>query len=485
MRPKPILAVTEAAGGLVTAVFEPRPDGSLRWVGTAPATPPTADRPLRACRYALPASAVWYRTLRVPAAAGRGRDRIIAFEAGRAFPFAGDALIWDSLPSLASGNEAAQLLVGLRHAEVEAYLAGLRMEGLRPSRLEPAAAALYRSFRYLHPAERRPGLLVDLAGATAQVLVVDGPRWTARTVAEVASSGGPSRWDRIHLEIARLTAGLGAAHSPVWGVVAGEPEATSVAAGALTLRLGIPVVPFDVWPAVQKPGETGRTPTDRQGAVLPILLGLALPPGPGEKTLVLLPRELLAQENRRRRRPALVAASTAVALSFSALAWRAGERAVDATERKDRLRRELPVLQEAHRAKTVNAAWERTQRERLARAQILHEARGVWPRFLTDLQQAMDAAGDAWVDRLEPRTLTDEAGGPWVSVHGRLLDRGTPTGGTSEEARRSVKAMLSTLGAAPSIRQLVPERFSPDEPGILRFELRARLAWSAAEGSEP
>ena len=68
---------------------------------------------------------------------------------------------------------------------------------------------------------------------------------------------------------------------------------------------------------------------------------------------------------------------------------------------------------------------------------------------------------------------------PWTVI----MIKGT-TGGASEEARRSVKAMLSTLGAAPSVRQLAPERFSPDEPGIIRFELRARLGWTAAEGRE-
>jgi len=484
MRPKPILAATEVAGGLITAVFEPQRGGSLRWVGPAPSSAATAGS-LRACRYALPASAVWYRMLRVPAAVGRGRDRIIAFEAARAFPVAGSALIWDSLGSLASGEEAAQLLVGLRADEAEARIAGLRLQGLRPTRLEPVASALYRSFRHLNPGECRPGLLVDFGGATVQVMVVNGPRWTLRIVAEVSSAGGPSRWDRIHLEIARITAGLSPAHSPVWGVVAGEPAGASLAAGALTLRLGFPVVPFDVWPAVRKPGETGPPPTDEQRAVLPVLLGLALPPAPDEQTLVLMPRDLLAQENRGRRRPALVAASAAVALSLSALAWRAAERAAEATERKERVRRELPALQEAHRAMTAKVAWERAQQERLVRAQTLHDTRGVWPRFLTDLQRAMDAAGDAWIDRLEPGALTEEAGGPWVTVHGRLLDRGTPAGGASEEARRSVKAMLSTLGAAPSVRQLAPERFSPDEPGILRFELRARLGWTAAEGREP
>ena len=113
MRPKPILAATEVAGGLITAVFEPQRGGSLSWVGPAPSSAATAGS-LRACRYALPASAVWYRMLRVPAAVGRGRDRIIAFEAARAFPVAGSALIWDSLGSLATGEEAAQLLVGLR-----------------------------------------------------------------------------------------------------------------------------------------------------------------------------------------------------------------------------------------------------------------------------------------------------------------------------------------------------------------------------------
>ncbi len=484
MQPARIYVATEVTGKVVVGAFQPRRGGGLQWLGPV-ATRATAGRvAAEACRFALPADAGWYRTLRLPGSPGRARARLIAFEASRVFPISGLDLVWDHGPTLALGGTPAELLVGLARGEVASRQARLREQGYRLSHLEPAGAALYRSFRYLHPTEARPGLIIDLGGSTNQVLAVEGPRWMLRPVAEAPVQGGPSRLERLHLEIARLVATMPPERPPVWGVVVGEAEAAAAITRELAERLSLPLVPFDVWPEVGGPEGDVFPSSDIPRSLLPVLLGLALRPSAGEKGLNLLPPALQREETRRRRRPALIAASTVVALSLGGLAWRDGARAAEVTERADRLRRELPELRESARRQEVAAAQTHAQEERLRRAQWLGDEQARWPRFLADLQRAVDAAGDAWIDRLEPESEPKATEVAWIIVHGRVLDPTARAGGVSDEARRGIKAMLVALRSSQSVAGVAGERFSPDEPGILRFELRAQLASATVNNQE-
>lgn len=485
MRPAGIHVATEVSGKVVTACFRTLRGGALELLAWAELTPAESVPTPRHYRYALPPGSVWYRTLRVPSAAPRDRRRIVAFEAERAFPATGSDLVWDACRAPGPESEEGELVVGIRTDDVAARIGRLRLVGVCPLVLEPPGGPLHRYFCYMEPAERRPGILVDLLGATAQVMLVAGCRWTLRTISEASPAAGPSRLERIHLEIARLVSGLGGATAPAWGRVCGDAVGCESLRRDLELRLGIPVRLLDPLADGRVGLERVQPPMGEWGGVLPVLVGLALAPPAGGRVLDLLPRALRQQQARRRRRPALITASALVALSLGTLAVRAGQRAAEASSRADRLRQELPALLEQRRQLDLNETRLRRLEERLGRAgQLVHE-RDAWIRFLADLQLAVDAAGEAWIDRLERESDAEGAAALAVVIHGRMLDAGATGGRVSEMARQRVKALLASLGAASSVRRMGRERFTSGEPGVLQFELGVVLALGEGEARTP
>lgn len=485
MRPAGIQVATEVSGRVVTARFRAVQGGRLELVDLAERSAIVPAPALRAYRFALPAGAAWYRTLRLPGGDVRSRGRILAFEVERAFPVAGADLIWDACRAPGADNGGAELVVGMRAEDAARRIACLGAVGVRPVTMEPPGGPLYRYFRYMEPEERRPGLLVDLLSSGAQVVFVAGGGWTLRAVSDAASIAGPSQVERIHLEVARLVSGLGRGSAPAWVRVCGEGSEAEALRHELARRLAIPAGLLDHTARGRLDGLPASLVSGELARALPVLIGLALAPASGERALDLLPRSIRRQQARQRRRPALIAASALVALSLGSLAVRAVQRAGEAGVRVARLRQELPARLDHRRE--LDASKERLRRleERIGRAAQLVDARDAWIRFLADLQIAVDAAGEAWIDRLEREPGAEGAAGFAVAVHGRLLDADAPGGRVSEIARRRVKAMLVSLGASSSVSRISREHFRSGEPGVLQFELGVVLAMGESEAEAP
>lgn len=170
-----------------------------------------------------------------------------------------------------------------------------------------------------------------------------------------------------------------------------------------------------------------------------------------------------------------VAAITAVALAPPIVILRQSastmSQRMTAVEDAVRARREIRV-----RISENAATIEKAGRE-IARWRKFAMARGNWVRFLAELQARLGAAGDMWLDRLQPFTATNSAhaaaGGLRLVMAGRVLTATPDESESSAEAR--VRSFLKDMAASPFIAAFEQERFNRSDEGILGFEVVFRM----------
>lgn len=124
---------------------------------------------------------------------------------------------------------------------------------------------------------------------------------------------------------------------------------------------------------------------------------------------------------------------------------------------------------------------ENLRRIRKAQAEVavwrkFASARGNWVRFLAELQANLGAAGEIWLERLQP--LKVGAGlvpvtGVRLAMSGRVLEPEPAAGRTSAESR--VRTFFQAMTKSPFVAALEQERFDRGEDGILGFDVVIRM----------
>ncbi len=146
----------------------------------------------------------------------------------------------------------------------------------------------------------------------------------------------------------------------------------------------------------------------------------------------------------------------------------------------------------AGQARRIETAAAELDRNRIRIAENLHKiqearaevevwrkfaaARGNWVRFLAELQVKLSAAGDLWLDRLQPLKAGGApapVGGVRLAMSGRVLEQEPEDVGASAETR--VRSFFQAMTQSPFIAALEQERFDRSRDGVLGFEVVIRM----------
>lgn len=312
---------------------------------------------------------------------------------------------------------------------------------------------------------------------------------TARLEADVVATLAA----RAHLEVSRWLA-LAASEPEGWPtrparlwVHGGEEALAPGFRAALGARLGLPV---NAWTAIPpslftwEPEFALRERASWEREIEGVLCLREDRPGDAPMEASFLPPE---RRRRLTRRFAHVTALGAVALvTVAALppAWHYHRLAAETADRVRALSAEVERLRRLDAENRAALQRVTAERERVEALQALAEARLQWPRLLGGLEACLEEVEDAWLDGLQAAgdLASRREGGLRIRVTGGLLaaEPGERSASVGElEAEPRVQALLARMSRLPSVARIERERFSRDEPGLLRFDLELALVREA------
>jgi type IV pilus assembly protein PilM len=230
--------------------------------------------------------------------------------------------------------------------------------------------------------------------------------------------------------------------------------------------------------------------------VLASLVGLAVPPVRGRKTINLLPPAIATKLAFRKRQPLLIAAAALVAASLVPLVIQSSRVLAAARTQVEEVNKGILPLQAVQSKITENIeALDRAKAEILA-VQSLAESKNNWINFFSDLQDRLVKVEDVWLESLQvlragpsdasagglfgaapvpEEPQLDADGNPVkpvlrLQVSGRLLDRNNPVSRVSPDSYERVKSLLASFVDSQFISAVEKESFDANTPGILRFD---------------
>lgn len=476
------------------------------------------------CRLAIPPHLALLRFARSPAVKARRREEVIRFEAAQHIPYSPGEVVWDWVEVADDGMDFDFMLAAVKTAELTALCRVVSAAGFRPVQVLPAGLALLEARRLGTGHGPADTLWVDIGARSTQLLFVTGGRFYLRTLtlgaqaitqavadeqrigpvaAEAAkrqvfggdagvAADSPVRDAmeratanfnlRLSLELARALA----AHAQQPGAV--RPAAVQLAGGgaqtpgliaALRDKLGLPVDLMGVPHGVQLAATAKADGADKAGVYLPVLAGLAAGAVRTEGRMPnLLPPEWSEAGAFRRAQGWWLAGAALLMFALVPPLWEAAGRRQAAKQEADRLERAMqPQRAQAAVNAQILAELERMQDEG-ARLGRLVRAKSAWLDFFAELQSALFAVEDVWLDRLQLEPLPPGsmmAGAPdaplRLAISGRLLDTRNPLAKVSPEANARVRRLLAKIRESRFVAAIEDERFDATQPGILRFDV--------------
>jgi type IV pilus assembly protein PilM len=235
----------------------------------------------------------------------------------------------------------------------------------------------------------------------------------------------------------------------------------------------------------------------QHASLLADLVGLAVPPAKGERTLNLLPASIGDAQAFAQRQPWFVAAGVALLAALALPGLHYQSVAAAARQKTAEVEQALRPLQSLQSRNTENLARLTAAQREIEALHDLVETKNNWINFFTDLQDRLGSVDAVWLEKLQvvrpAATATtsrpsqaglfggggggfDEEGAPTppeplrLNVSGRLLDRANPVSRVSQASYDRVKSLLASFKGSTFINAVENERFNSDTPGILEFE---------------
>jgi type IV pilus assembly protein PilM len=486
----------------------------------------------------LPGHHILGKFIKIPTIEESKRQKIVQFEAQQNIPYALDEVVWDYQVVADQGLDLELMLAAAKKEVVQGACDAVTRSGLGVDSLVPSSVAVTRCFRYNYPESTGSVIIADIGARSTNLIFVDAERFFVRTIPLAGNGITQSVAEEIKHDFARCEAiklqVLGGtselpANSPARAAV---QNAVNSFIGRLHLELTRSIVNYRRQSGAEQPvalyltggcsmvpelaeklGEKLKMQVERLNplknvadasgsgaefeAVLASLVGLAVPPEAGKKSINLLPPDISEKRAFARRQPMLMAAALLVALSLTPLVVQ-NSRALDAARKDMRaLENAIQPLDSLQNRIRENArALEEVKAEVLA-VQSLAESKNNWINFFSDLQDRLVKVEDVWLEALSvirPTTATAPAaagglfgGAPQndavveegageakpvirLQLSGRLLDRKNPVSRVSSDSYERVKALLASFVDSEFISAVESERFDPTTPGILRFD---------------
>ncbi len=494
-----------------------------------------------AAAIAVPGHLALTKFIKTPSMAKEKRSKIIAFEAAENIPYPLDEVVWDHVVVADDGFDLEVMLAAVKFDAMQALCASADAAGFPVERAMPAGLALRNAFRYNYPNLTDSVIVVNIGARSTNLLFMEGERFYVRTLAlagnaltqsiaeelriDFASAetlkiqvlsgrsdlpqGSPSRAavqraatqfaSRLQLEIMRSAvnhrrqSGGGA---PVAAYLTGGGSLLEELPALLGERLKVPVERYEALKNVDLSADARAAGAEGVAHVLADLVGLATRMvSPGEADASLLPPELTAALEFRKRQPLLLlAAALGVAALVPPIVY--FHRVTTATQEEiSQVDGQLMPLRALEHRNAENLRQIEDATKQITALRGAYETKANWINFFADLQERLIKVEDVWLDKLqvvrpplpepgmEPPPAPDAVpvadgsapaapkGPPLrLTLSGRLLDVTNPQSKVSPQSVQRVKQLLSSFTGSQFIAAVENERFDNNQNGLLRFD---------------
>ncbi len=454
----------------------------------------------------LPGHLVLIKFIKTPRVDITKRDRVIQFEAQQAIPYALTDVVWGHVVTGETDIDLEVMLCAIKREIVDALCAAIESIGLTPKLLLPSSLALRAAYGLAQTAQAPTTLLVDIGARSSTLLLNEGKRLHARTLA----LGGQNVTQQIsesqdcefsEAEQLKLSGRHTALCAPAVenfvtrlsqevtrsalhfrrSAGAGNPERVLLTGGSalipgiaemMTAKLHVPVGGFDALGAVEVARAAADGHVAEYATMISPLIGAAVVQIRADQlSLNLLPPRLRARENTRRQQPWLAAAAclTAAALLAPLMHYRALHTEVQF--KLGALNAQIDPLREREAQNRVHLEQLTALRVQVEALEHVYNRRANWQAMLADLQNRLVKVEDVWFERLTLAPGSGDANAPLrIAVSGRMLDKANPLANVSPDTFRRVTALLGGLADSPYVAAVENERFDNRQPGILYFD---------------
>jgi type IV pilus assembly protein PilM len=473
---------------------------------------------------AMPGHVALVRFVTTPSIGKAKLAKVVEFEAGQNIPLPLSEAAWDYEIVADEDADLRVMLAAARSATMEAVCAKANAAGLEVERMTPAAVSLRHAFCYNYPEIVGSSLVVGVGARSTHLILTEGSRFLARTVALGANVATFAIAEALRLEFAEaedLKVRLlgGESDLPAESLVR---AVGSRAEAELSARLEIEIVrtlaAFRRQTSIAEPtsvyvGGGGslvenfpamlerklRVPVQRLDALRRVDVSMAagavakeLSPGLGDlvglaaseqrtpaSEINLLPARRKAARRFERRKPLLLAAAVFLVVALAAPWWYYHRAAVAAGQQIERLEARLKPLRILHRRMADQLTEIETANRQIDALSRLVEAKTGWLEFFADLQKRLGEVDDVWLDNfvVVRDGPVENAAAPSmkIALSGRLLDAENPIAKVSPKSFERVRRLLAGLATSRFVAAVEGERFDNRQPGILRFDVTIKV----------
>ncbi|MBI2514467.1 MAG: pilus assembly protein PilM [Opitutae bacterium] len=453
----------------------------------------------------LPGHLVLTKFIKTPRVDAAKREKVIRFEAQQNIPYALTDVAWGHAVAGGADLDLDVMLCAAKLEAIDALCASCEAAGFQPRALVPGALALNAAVRACASAE--PTLFANLGARSTTLLLLANGRLHARSftlggqhvtqqlveiqdcdwadaealklsarnpdaVAPAIESFATRLGQEITRSAVHFKRSAGAA-SPVRIVLTGGAARASGLGERVAARLNVPVENFDPLASLEVARPAADAGVVEVAPHLADLVGAAQAHFAGDAaTINLLPPRLLTRENTRRRQPWLALAAVLVAAAFVPPLQYYREWDAALHRKSVALDAEIALLREREARNRANLEKLAELQHQVAALRDIAARRASWQQLLADLQERFVKVEDVWLERVQLSSDATDASAPLrVAVSGRMLDRTNPLSRASEDAKRRVVALLTSIVDSPLVSAVDNERFDDRQPGLLRFDV--------------
>lgn len=453
----------------------------------------------------LPGHLVLTKLVKTPRVDAAKREKVIRFEAQQNIPYALTDVVWSHGVAGVSDLDLDVMLCAAKTEALDALCASVEAAGFRPRALVPGVRALQAAVADRTSDE--PTLFANLGARSTTLLLLENRRVHARTLAlgsqhvtqqlvemqscawaeaealktaprdaVILALAVESFATRLAQEITRSAVhfkhSAGAASPTRIALTGGGAQADGLAE-LLHAQLKAPVETFDPLASVDVSPRAVEAGAAGFSMRLADLVGGARTYFATDAAAInLLPPRLLAQENTRRRRPwQAIAAVLAAAAFVPPLQY---HREWEATLRSKTLAldAEIAPLRQREARNRENLEKLATLQRQIGALHGVAARRANWQQLFADLQERFVKVEDVWLERVQLASGEPGVDAPLrLAVSGRMLDKTNPLSRVSDDAKRRVVELLTSIAESPFVSAVDHERFDDRQPGILHFDV--------------
>jgi type IV pilus assembly protein PilM len=452
------------------------------------------------------------KTIKVPTVEQSKQAQIIVFEAQQNIPYPLEEVVWDSQVVSDDGVETEVLFIAIKRETINGFCNGLSGAGVKPEAIDAASILDYNTFRFCYPEVTDDVLLINIGARASNLMFIGQSGFFVRNLqlggnsltqniadslgtsfnqaedVKVRFFSGEEEYDesdsrvkpllenadnfmkRMSTEITRSIVTYRRQNdgkAPTQIYLSGRASLLSGLTDFLSEKQRVSVDYLDPTRNVGVDGKIPQEELNHGKFTLSEIIGEAVRPLlDGEVGVDLLPAQIRSRLDFAKRKVFLALGAVAFAVA-TFLPWLAFQRSVEVLEeQKTVISRQVVPLREV--SADVSEVREEAQevKDSIEKIDRLVRSRLNWILFFSQLQGALQAAGDVWLDSMD--VARERVGG---RPDDRRRDR---TGARDRASEAETSYRLNIVG-----RILIRDSSETGEPipvleGIERGEITSR-----------